>query len=471
MSRNAPIWYGSDYYQQLAKTASTLEQRVAATGESPSETGTDASSTRETASGAPVAASGLRVAASENPSGPEPGSSRVIRGGSWSRDAGGCRSACRNRVEPSFRHGNLGFRLSRTGPWSSYPLTLGGRPPETLKNDNKSQEKEAMRISDQDTPESPRQQPLFKPRQGFRDRFAIVTKDAEQALEAPEMVYLPGGTFSMGDERGRDREKLVHLVRIADFAIGRTPVTWGEYKRFCERLDRHWPEWLEPSSAFHLETGSDSYYSRRGIAYDALDLPVVGISWHDALAYCEWLSERTGERYRLPTEAEWEYACRAGTETRWSCGDAERDLEEHAWYSANAGGIVHPVAKKRPNPWGLYDLHGNVWEWCADWYSERYYQQLASALEQSASKLEQRAAAPRKTASAPRAGASSAREFPSGAPLAASENPSGPESGSYRVIRGGSWLNVADSCRSAFRYRIEPSIRNDLLGFRLSRTV
>jgi formylglycine-generating enzyme required for sulfatase activity len=282
----------------------------------------------------------------------------------------------------------------------------------------------------------------------------------------------------MGDERGRDHEKPVHLVQLADFAIGRTPVTWGEYKRFCERLDRHWPEWLEPGSDYHLEYGNNTYYSERGIARDALDLPVVGISWHDALAYCEWLSEQTGERYRLPTEAEWEYACRAGTETRWSCGDAERDLEKYAWYSTNSGGKLQPVATKRLNPWGLHDMHGNVREWCADWYSERYYQQLASALEQTTSRLEQRAAATGESPSGTGADASSAREIASGAPVAtsglrmdASENPSGPESGSARVVRGGAWNYDAGNCRSAYRNNRHPSIRSDGLGFRLLRTV
>jgi len=205
---------------------------------------------------------------------------------------------------------------------------------------------------------------------------------------------------------------------------------------------------------------------------------VVGVSWHDALAYCEWLSEQTGERYRLPTEAEWEYACRAGTETRWSCGDAERDLNKHAWYSANAGSTLHPVAKKRPSPWDLYDMHGNVWEWCADWYGNDYYQQFASAREQTASTPDQRAAATGESPSALRVDAGSTGETPSGAPvsesglrLAASENPSGPESGSYRVLRGDAWDAGAGLCRSACRDGRGPSDRGVNLGFRLSRTV
>jgi formylglycine-generating enzyme required for sulfatase activity len=296
------------------------------------------------------------------------------------------------------------------------------------------------------------------PQEVFRDRFRIIRRDGtEETIDAPELVYLPGGTFLMGDEQGLDREKPVHAVRLDAFAIGRTPVTWGQYRRFCEATDAHWPQWLERDSRYHLETGSDEYYRSRGVAADSLELPVVGIAWDDATAYCAWLSEQTGERYALPTEAQWEYACRAGTTTRWSCGDDERALAEHAWYSANADGKLHPVARKRPNPWGLYDMHGNVWEWCADWFSETYYEQLAGRAEQLRGSARRR---------------SNVREQRShGVEHTASDNPVGPGSGSNRVIRGGSWLDVADICRSAFRGRHEPSNRGDILGFRLSRTV
>jgi len=184
---------------------------------------------------------------------------------------------------------------------------------------------------------------------------------------------------------------------------------------------------------------------------------VVGISWEDALAYCEWLSELTGQQYRLPTEAQWEYACRAGTETRWSVGDDERQLDEYAWYAANADEKLHAVARKRPNPWGLFDMHGNVWEWCADWYAPDYYAQLTSALQQSASGT-------RRTSNGAAVNPGSFR-------VAASESPSGPASGSYRVVRGGSWHSAAGRCRSAFRPGLKPSTRHYRLGFRLSRTV
>ena len=268
------------------------------------------------------------------------------------------------------------------------------------------------------------------------------------------MVYLPGGTFLMGDEKGRDNEKPVHAVRLDAFAMGRTPVTWGEYLRFCEATGEHWPEWLEQGSQYHLEKGKDDHYRRPGISREGLDLPVIGIAWEDANAYCQWLSAQTGEVYALPTEAQWEYACRAGNPGRWCFGDDAKQLAEYAWYSGNAGGKLHTVMGKAANAFGLYDVHGNVCEWCADWFASDYYEQLAGHSQHTASASEQSAS-----------GSASERE------QAASENPSGPASGSNRVVRGGSWDSGADHCRSAARGRIDPSSRYLDLGFRLSRTV
>jgi formylglycine-generating enzyme required for sulfatase activity len=280
------------------------------------------------------------------------------------------------------------------------------------------------------------------------------------------MVYLPGGTFRMGDEAGASDETPAHWVRIDPFAIGRTPVTWGEYRLFCADTDTHWPEWLEKGSQYDLDTDDD--YRKRGVADDALLLPVVGISWHDAVAYCAWLAERTGKGYRLPTEAEWEYACRAGTDTFYSFGDDAGELGRFAWYSANAGGKLHPVGQKAANPWGLLDLHGNVWEWCADFYSRSTYEKRNPAAG---------AVARDTVAAAGPAGdladdaAASATYPPNAEASAANENPSGPGTGSDRVIRGGSWAVVADGCRSSSRNNRHPSRRHAYLGFRLSRTV
>ena len=102
--------------------------------------------------------------------------------------------------------------------------------------------------------------------------------------------------------------------------------------------------------------------------------PVVNVSWNDALAFCRWLSKKEGKICRLPTEAEWEYACRAGSTTRYCFGDDASDLGEYAWYGANSDRKTHPVGTKKPNAWGLYDMHGNAWEWCADGYDAEYYE-------------------------------------------------------------------------------------------------
>ena len=390
-------WYAYDFYEQLAKAARR-------------------------------GASGREQPASDNPTGPESGSFRVVRGGSWDHDADNCRSAFRIRFDPGYRSLDLGFRLSRTGPWPFNALTLARRRAEERAE------------AGQAKPES---KPRFEPYQGFRDALT-------SGGEAPEMVYLPGGTFLMGDEQGASDEKPAHPVRLDAVAIGRTPVTVGEYLRFCQATGGHWPEWLEEGSEYHVDGGSNDYYRKRGVSREALDLPVVGVSWEDARAYCAWLGEQTGEIYTLPTEAEWEYACRAGSASRYGFGDDERALGDYAWYNANAGSRLHPVGGKQPNDWGLRDMHGNVWEWCADWYGADYYRQLAESAATDASIREQ-----------------PAREHEQ----PASDNPTGPESGSNRVVRGGSWSSVAGNCRSACRVGFVPGHRNFFLGFRLSRKV
>ncbi len=150
--------------------------------------------------------------------------------------------------------------------------------------------------------------------------------------------------------------------------------------------------------------------------------PVEQVSWEDAQTFLSMLNQQTGKVFRLPTEAEWEYACRAGT-----TGDYAGNLDDLAWYDDNSGGTTQPVATRLPNPWGLYDMHGNVWEWCQDWY-----------------------------------GALTASPVP---------DPTGPSSGSNRVLRGGSWYNDAYNARSATRHGGAPFVRIYIAGFRLARTL
>jgi formylglycine-generating enzyme required for sulfatase activity len=238
---------------------------------------------------------------------------------------------------------------------------------------------------------TPRQRPLT----GFID----VLKDGSHG---PEMVVIPAGSFEMGGENFGP----VHQVTIARFAMGKYPVTFEEYDTFAAATGRRKPD--------------DNGWGRG-------NRPVIYVSWEDAKAYAEWLSKEIGKHYRLPTEAEWEYACRAGSDTRYCFGDDEQRLGDYAWYSENSEKKTHPVGKKSPNEWQLFDMHGNVWEWVQDWYEEY-------------SKESQR-------------------------------NPSGPEQGSFRVFRGGGWGIVAGVCRSAFRVHwVVPGGRGSSLGFRLART-
>ena len=236
-------------------------------------------------------------------------------------------------------------------------------------------------------------------RSEYSDGKLIHDNDVVERLR-PEMVVIPAGRFRMGCVSGIgcvNDEMPVHEVTIASFALSKYEVTVDEYNRFTDA------------------TGRDRV---RGI----LDRrPVTGITWYDAVAYTEWLSARTGERYRLPTEAEWEYAARAGT-----AGDRYGNVDAIAWHWGNSGSSTHPVGQKAPNAWGLHDMLGNVWEWVEDWYG--------------------------------------------GYPGGTVTDPRGPGSGSYRVDRGGSWADGASYGRSSARYINTPGARNIDLGFRLLRT-
>lgn len=238
------------------------------------------------------------------------------------------------------------------------------------------------------------------------------------AIEGDEFTNSSGMTFirikpgkywmgSQGDEEGHESdESPQRLIKFEkDFFLGRTEVTQAQWMEVMET--RPW-------------SGRDFIQERR---YN----PAVHISWEDAVAFCEKLSEQEGRRYRLPTEAEWEYACRAGTTTRYSFGDDETDLNLYAWWERNSfkrqEKYAHRVARKKPNPWGLYDMHGNVLEWCENWY-------LKYSLEPD-------------------------------------EDAVFIQKPEHRVLRGGSWLIEANRCRSANREYYEPIHRSGYSGFRV----
>ncbi len=236
-----------------------------------------------------------------------------------------------------------------------------------------------------------------------------------------EMVLIPAGECRMGSDEGKADEAPAHTVRVDAFYIDRYEVTQEQYGQ--------------------LIVGNPSRFK-------GPKNPMEQVSWAAAALYCNERSRAEGLEpcydeetvecnfeaagYRLPTEAEWEYACRAGSDTDYSFGDDGGELGEHAWHAENSLETTHPVGEKKPNPWGLYDMHGNVAEWCNDLYGPRYYQDSPE------------------------------------------ENPRGPEDGEEFVLRGGAWNSPPDECRSAYRLGDDPGFqdpcfRGSHIGFRCVR--
>jgi formylglycine-generating enzyme required for sulfatase activity len=196
-----------------------------------------------------------------------------------------------------------------------------------------------------------------------------------------DMVAIPGGHFTMGSpdtEKSRTPDEgPQHDVELRPFWIARTEVTWDEYDLFAFGMDLERPSTAQaPRPA---PTGADAItrptppYGDESFGYGKGKQPAINMTWHAAMEYCRWLSAKTGKVYRLPTEAEWEYAARAGTKTAYGFGDDARALGDYAWTRENSSERPHPVALKKPNAWGLYDMHGNVAEWILDQYDPGYY--------------------------------------------------------------------------------------------------
>src|SRR5213083_48132 len=200
-----------------------------------------------------------------------------------------------------------------------------------------------------------------------------------------EMIPISEGTFTMGspasDANRQSDEGPQHEVTIRPFWMGKTEVTWDEYDLFAfsQDIKRKKQQGVDLTEQPATEKAADAItrptppYADETFGLGRHGQPVICITHHAAMEYCRWLSAKTGKTYRLPTEAEWEYACRAGSQTAYYFGDDPKKLGDYAWYLDNSNASPHEIAKKKPNAWGLYDMLGNVAEWCLDEYDKNFY--------------------------------------------------------------------------------------------------
>ncbi len=194
-----------------------------------------------------------------------------------------------------------------------------------------------------------------------------------------DMVPIPGGTYLMGSpdgEAGRGADEgPQHPVTVRPFWMGKRELTWDEFDAYRKEEAVESPEVNEKETKASADaiTGPTRPYADETFGRGREGFPLICVTHHCAMEYCRWLSKKTGKAYRLPTEAEWEWACRAGTTTAFSFGDDAKQLGDHAWFKANSDETSQEVGKKKPNPWGLHDMHGNVAEWCLDHYEADVY--------------------------------------------------------------------------------------------------
>jgi formylglycine-generating enzyme required for sulfatase activity len=193
-----------------------------------------------------------------------------------------------------------------------------------------------------------------------------------------EMLPIPGGTYSIGSPAGEpgrsEDEGPQHPVTIRPFWMGKTEVTWDLYDLYWKKEEgAARPDLTPQDKAADAVTRPTPPYADETFGHGREGHPAICITHHAAMEFCRWLSAKTNKTYRLPTEAEWEYAARAGTKTAYFFGDDPKPLGDYAWYAANAEDVTHEVGKKKPNPWGLYDIYGNALEWCLDTYEKDAY--------------------------------------------------------------------------------------------------
>jgi formylglycine-generating enzyme required for sulfatase activity/serine/threonine protein kinase len=400
------------------------------------------------------------ISPSKDPTGPHGNLNRVIRGGFWLTNAVSGRSACRHYNRPSALSSYNGFRIVRTldvppatavATASTPPVVV---PPAVVKPAGP-----APPLATPPLATAPFDAAQAQAHQAAWAKHLGTTVETVNSVGA-KMILIPPGEFLMGSsdeqveaalniaeetkgdpavkERVEKAERPQRRVVITKpFQMGATEVTVGQFKQFVEAT-----QYVTEAEQYGFGNSGEKTLndqvneSYRGKSWRAPgftvtdDLPVAQVTWNDAAAYCRWLSDQEKTTYRLPTEAEWEYACRAGTATLYSFGDDVNLLDQYGWYNKNAGGKSHGVGTKPPNAFGLHDMHGNLWEWCQDFYGEKWNEQTSS------------------------------------------DDPTGPASGSNRVLRGGHWNHNASYCRSASRYNsYPPSSRSNYYGFRVARVL
>lgn len=221
----------------------------------------------------------------------------------------------------------------------------------------------------------------------------------------PEVVFVKGGTFQMGTTKENEAEMPVHRVTVSDFSIGKYEVTVSQYRAFCKETGREMPS--KPDWGWQ-----DNY-------------PIDGVSYFDALAYCAWLGKKFGGNWRLPTEAEWEYAARGGSKSQGYTYAGGKDIDQVSWYEGNANYEAKAVGLKKSNELGIYDMSGNLEEWCEDWADENYYSKSPGT------------------------------------------NPQGPSGGTDRVMRGGSWYLLYWYSSTTRRSLRPPDTNRGYIGFRV----
>lgn len=190
-----------------------------------------------------------------------------------------------------------------------------------------------------------------------------------------DMIAIPGGVYKMGtpeSEKGRNKDEgPQHPVQIRPFWMGKFEIRWDEYDLYWEKKEG--PPKTDKDKVVAMVSRPTPPYTDPTFGYGRTGNPALNVTHHAAMEFCRWLSAKTGKNYRLPTEAEWEWACRAGTTTAYSFGDDPKKLDDYAWYGDSAEEKPHKVGLKKPNPWGLHDMHGNVSEWCIDLYAKDFY--------------------------------------------------------------------------------------------------